>query len=355
MKSTILVLILLLGALFVVSNNSVSADQDGDYTYTVSDGKATITGYVFNTPSGVITIPSTLGGHPTVAIGVNVFKNCAPLISVTIPDSVTSIGNYAFEACSSLTSVIIGHSVTSIGNWAFHNCSSLINVSIPNRVTSIGNSAFAFCTSLSAVTIGSNVSTIGVYAFWDCSSLTSILFSGQVKPTVGTDWIQDTPAEIRGHALAASDFPSPGGLFNGLMMGAVLGIPGAPRGLFASVGNMQVALNWTAPSFNGGSVISEYKVYRSINETGNYSLVASPVGLIYTDTSLIGNHTYWYKVSAVNIIGEGVNCSAVPALVPEVPSSAGNYLIPMLVGLVVVLGAIVIALLMTRRNRKARP
>ena len=47
----------------------LSADTYGDYTYTVSGGKATITGY--SGPGGTVTIPSTIGSgnYPVTAIG----------------------------------------------------------------------------------------------------------------------------------------------------------------------------------------------------------------------------------------------------------------------------------------------
>jgi hypothetical protein len=56
--------------------------------------------------------------------------------------------------------------------------------------------------------------------FQDCSSLTSITFLGLIAPTtIGSNWILNTPIEIRGHAYATSKFPAPGNYWNGLMMG----------------------------------------------------------------------------------------------------------------------------------------
>ncbi len=46
-------------------------------------------------------------------------------MSITIPDSVTSIGDYAFVHCTSLRSITIPAAVTVIRNGVFDNCTSL--------------------------------------------------------------------------------------------------------------------------------------------------------------------------------------------------------------------------------------
>ena len=149
------------------------AATSGYYTYTVSNGEATITD-VTTTISGDIEIPSTLGGYPVTSIGNDAFYDCYSLTSITIPDSVTIIGDYAFEDCTSLTSVTIGNSVTSIGYAAFCACDSLTSITIPDSVTSIGDWAFSYCDSLTSITIPDSVTSIGDYAFLRCGSLANI-------------------------------------------------------------------------------------------------------------------------------------------------------------------------------------
>ena len=97
--------------------------------------------------------------NPTI-IGMGAFNgqlsgsfNGVEAVSITIPDSVTSIGNTAFYFCKGLTSINIPSGVTSIGNQAFYSCSGLTSINIPSGVTSIGNEAFANCDSLTNATI----------------------------------------------------------------------------------------------------------------------------------------------------------------------------------------------------------
>ncbi|MCD7826979.1 MAG: leucine-rich repeat domain-containing protein [Clostridiales bacterium] len=131
-----------LSILLILSAVPVFAFAETEYTsgyltYTVSNGKATITDCKTSI-SGSYTIPDTLGGYPVTEIGENAFYNCTSLTGVTISDSVTTIGFSAFSNCESLTSVTIGDSVTEIGESAFFNCELLKSITIPAGVTSIG-------------------------------------------------------------------------------------------------------------------------------------------------------------------------------------------------------------------------
>lgn len=205
MKKTLLfsVIALLMVVLAVgIFSTTAHAETEGYLTYTVTDGKATITGYPTNLYGG-LTIPSTLGGYPVTSIGDKgfyynlglssviipdsvtsignkAFMYCERLTSITIPDSVISIGDEAFSGCSRLPSIEIPNSVTSIGKYAFFNCHSLKSIEIPNSVTSIGNCTFQNCESLTSITIPNSVTNIGNWLFCNCESLTSIKIPNSV-------------------------------------------------------------------------------------------------------------------------------------------------------------------------------
>ena len=67
-----------------------------------------------------------------------------------------------------LISINIPNSITTIGDRAFYGCESLIKINIPNSVTTIGEGAFLGCNSLTSITIPSSVVTIIGNPFYDC-------------------------------------------------------------------------------------------------------------------------------------------------------------------------------------------
>ena len=117
-------------------------------------------------------------------------------MSVTIPNSVTSIGSFAFNGSSELTAVHITDVTKWCGItfddlyanplWSAHNLylngEKITNLVIPNSVTSIGNYAFYGCSGLTSITIPDSVTSIGEWAFANCSGLTDANFDGTTIP-----------------------------------------------------------------------------------------------------------------------------------------------------------------------------
>ena len=167
--------VLLAAACLLLLPINANAATSGYYTYSVYQNQATITD-CDTSIKGNITIPSTLGGYPVVAISNYAFCYCSDLTSVTIPSSVTSIKGDAFYGCSSLTTVTIPGSVAEIGDYAFCNCYALKNVTIGEGVSEIGIGAFRSC-ALTSITLPSTITEIRQQAFI-YSSLTDVYFNG---------------------------------------------------------------------------------------------------------------------------------------------------------------------------------
>src|SRR5207253_3373559 len=104
-------------------------------------------------------------------------------------------------------------------------------------------------------------------------------------------------------------------------------VPGAPQGLGATAGDATIALVWSPPGSDGGSPITNYKIYRG-NSSGGESFFTE-IGniLAYLDTGLTNGHTYYYKVSAVNAVGDGPlsnETSATPTAPATKPGAPRN-------------------------------
>jgi len=112
--------------------------------------------------------------------------------------------------------------------------------------------------------------------------------------------------------------------------------PSAPQDLQATPGNGQVMLTWQAPASDGGVSITNYKIYRGTSATGLVYIATVSSGLTFTDASATNGQIYYYKVSAVNAIGEG----ALSAVASATPSALiPGYQLGIIVGIIAILSA----------------
>ncbi|MFH1958084.1 MAG: fibronectin type III domain-containing protein [bacterium] len=88
--------------------------------------------------------------------------------------------------------------------------------------------------------------------------------------------------------------------------------PAAPAGLTAIAGDKEVSLSWTA---NAETDVAGYNVYRSTNQTA-WSVAGSTTLINYTDTGLVNNVTYWWRITAVDTSGNESSSSTVVSAMP---------------------------------------
>ena len=114
------------------------------------------------------------GGETPLVIGDRAFQNCVSLISVSLPDRVTSIGVRSFYNCEQLTTVSLGSGIKTLPDYAFYNCFTLKTMTTSENLETIGNYVFRGCVSLEAFDLG-NVKSVGRYAFYCCYMLEEIV------------------------------------------------------------------------------------------------------------------------------------------------------------------------------------
>ena len=106
----------------VQASTSESSGTDGLAYYPLPDGTygvaAGTTMYLDE-----ITIPSEYNGKAVTQVIPNGFQNATNLVSITLPDSLTTISAYSFDGCKKLTTITIPAAVTFIGSYSFQGTS----------------------------------------------------------------------------------------------------------------------------------------------------------------------------------------------------------------------------------------
>ena len=94
-------------------------------------------------------------------------------------------------------------------------------------------------------------------------------------------------------------------------------VPGAPTDVFGSPGDHSVALGWTAPSSDGGSAITSYRIAPYIGTTAQPAINTPTNATTYTVTGLTNGTAYTFTVAATNSVGTGAASAASAAVTPR--------------------------------------
>lgn len=146
----------------------------GDFEYILLvDETASIERY--NGTATAFDIPSALDRYKVTSLDDYVFYGDESLVSVAIPESVTSISDSAFRNCENLCEIKIDSNnkvydsrencnaiIESATNTLIVGCKDTV---IPDNISGIGTGAFTGCVNLTSIIIPKSVTNIGQYAF----------------------------------------------------------------------------------------------------------------------------------------------------------------------------------------------
>ncbi len=191
---------------------SVAVEPNADqFTYTISDGTVTLTGYLGTFSN--IRIPAEIEGSPVTAIAGGAFENAEQLHVLVIPDTVLSIGTGILRGCGSIVALqtpLLGNSAASdqylgylfgsasyeensrdvpvslkylkltgsapsLAKFALYDCNDLVAIQLPETMLSLEPYSLFRCERLQFINT-SHLQTVSERAMMQCKALTSLEF-----------------------------------------------------------------------------------------------------------------------------------------------------------------------------------
>lgn len=155
--------------------NSVSFSQ-GVSLNLISTDITEIEDNAFKNNANLISVelPNTL-----TSIGIDAFNGCKNLVEINFPSALINIGASAFFSCKSLQEADLSYTkLTELSGQTFYDCGKLEKVLLPNNLSKIQHSVFAYCYSLKEINFPKSLSIIGAFSFTECGVERLILNEG---------------------------------------------------------------------------------------------------------------------------------------------------------------------------------
>lgn len=154
---------------------------DGDLKYAYATGSRVATVIKGDNYSRfekvVIPATATIDGitYPVKYLGMNAFRECYSIQTVTFNEGLEGIGGFSFQSLNNTEFGSFPSTLRFIGNYAFYNCNRLSKVILPESCTYVGSCAFCWCNNVKRIELPHSLSLIGSSAFQHCSSLSAVV------------------------------------------------------------------------------------------------------------------------------------------------------------------------------------
>ena len=177
-------------------------------SYILDEMKTIFTDYELDPPSPVITgvLMEDLDTLTITMLPDSSFYQYGFLESVELPDGLVYIGDSCFSACLALKSIDIPAAVEQIGVTAFSGCTFLEHVNGLGdcKITTLPSRCFQNCVNLTEAELPSTVTAMNAGCFNNCSQLQSLTIKATTPPTLGTNALNNTHADLKIYVPADS-------------------------------------------------------------------------------------------------------------------------------------------------------
>ena len=97
-------------------------------------------------------------------------------------------------------------------------------------------------------------------------------------------------------------------------------VPSAPQSPSAVSAGIDITVSWQAPASDGGTPVTNYKIYRGTSSGGEvYHDIVGNINAYVDTAGLIALQVYYYKITAVNAAGEGAPSTEISKIFPTNP------------------------------------